>query len=190
MKTIVWEVTVLSPPDATRHCKRCGGKTAHRSSGLFRVNAQQKALDIWLVYRCAFCKSTWNLPLFSRISPKSIHPDLLRRLMENDGELACRYAMDTGLLKRNGAEPGPPVYDVRGEGIDPAQDVRVRLACRHPAEVRVAGIIRKKLSLSKRAFDALVAGGAVALENGADIHRCRVQPGLVILFRRSPTEGA
>jgi len=110
MHSILWEVKFLSPPEALRHCKKCGAKTAHVPSGSFRVNAQQKLLDIWLIYHCAHCKTTWNLTIYSRVSPKSIRRDLLDQFTVNDATLALRYAMDTDLINKNGAETKAPPY--------------------------------------------------------------------------------
>lgn len=183
MKTIFWEVTHLSPPKTIQYCKRCGTKTQYISSGLFRVNAQQKSLDIWLVYRCIHCKSTWNSTLYSRINPKSIPAHLLEKFMENDAELARQYAMDASLLKRNGAEVEAPAHKIIGEDIDLTQDIRVELTSQLPSKLKVSKLIREKLSLSKKSFDEMVSGGMIQLENGADIHKCRVQQHLVILFR-------
>jgi hypothetical protein len=72
MERVLWEVRHPEPPKIVRYCKTCGAKAEYVSSGLFRVNAQQKSLDIWLVYRCTTCKSTWNMTIYSRINPKSI----------------------------------------------------------------------------------------------------------------------
>lgn len=190
MKTIIWEVKALSPPAAIRHCRKCGMKTYHVSSGSFRVNAQQKSLDIWLVYRCAHCKSTWNLAIYSRVNPKSISATLLGKFMDNDIELAHQYAMDTSFLKKNGAEAEPAPHSITGDTIDFAQDTRVKITSQYPSKQMLSKIIRKKLSLSKKAFDEMVANGTIRLENGADIKKCRVRHGLVVLFHSARPHNA
>lgn len=182
MKTIIWEVKFSSPPKTLRHCKKCGAKTEYISSGLFRVNAQQKSLDIWLVYRCVHCKTTWNLPIHSRINPKSISANLLAKFTNNDAKLALQYAMDAELLKRNGAETETPPYKISGEIIDFTQDTKVQIICPHPLKVRVSKIIRQKLSLSKKAFDKLASKGFIQLKNGADLHKSKAHHNLTILF--------
>ena len=88
-----------------RYCKKCQTKTEFTSSGLFRVNANRKNLDVWLIYKCIKCNTTWNLTILSRITTGSIPQDLLDGFHENDIELAKHYASDVTLIKRNGAEP-------------------------------------------------------------------------------------
>ena len=53
MRKVIWEVRYLSLPQVLRHCKKCGQKTLFTCSEKFRVNAQQKTLDIWLIYSIA-----------------------------------------------------------------------------------------------------------------------------------------
>jgi len=90
-------------PSVIRRCKKCSVKTEFDMSGLFRINANKKSLDVWLIYRCSVCDSTWNFSIYTRISPQAIEPELLDRFHENDLDLAVHYATDTALLKRNGA---------------------------------------------------------------------------------------
>lgn len=92
-------------PAAVRYCKRCGVKTEFYSSGLFRMNAHQKNLDVWLIYKCSKCGTTWNMTVFTRVNPRSLSPELLEGFQNNDAEIALRYARDSALIKRNGAEP-------------------------------------------------------------------------------------
>lgn len=182
MNTVLWEVKFLALPKAIRHCKKCGEKTEYVSSGSFRVNAQKKSLDIWLIYRCARCKTTWNLTIFSRVSPTAISRDMLGKFTGNDSGLARRYAMDAGLLEKNGAEVETPPYSILGDDIDLGQETRVKIVSPYPSRVRLAKIIREKLSLSKRTFEELVSAGVIRTENGADIHKCRLQGGTYILI--------
>lgn len=175
IKTILWEVQYLSPPKTIRYCKKCSAKTEFASSDLFRVNAQQKSLDIWLIYRCIHCKTTWNLTLYSRINTKSLAPELLAKFMGNDQELAQQYAMDTELLARNGAETEAPLYQILGEPADLTQELRLVITSRYPSKLKLAKILREKLCLSAKAFDQMISEGRIRIENGGDIHKCKLQ---------------
>jgi hypothetical protein len=88
-----------------KYCKKCKMKAKFASSGLFRVNANRKNLDVWLIYKCIKCNTTWNLTVLSRVTTGSIPQDLLTGFHENDIELAKHYASDVALIKRSGAEP-------------------------------------------------------------------------------------
>ena len=70
MKKIIWKIEPLGLPLVLRHCKKCGKTAEFICSGQFRVNAQRKYLDIWLIYKCAKCDTTWNAAVYSRVSPQ------------------------------------------------------------------------------------------------------------------------
>ncbi|MCD8268591.1 MAG: DUF1062 domain-containing protein [Parabacteroides sp.] len=36
------------------------------------MNSQKRNLDVWLIYRCLECDSTYNLTILSRTKPKLI----------------------------------------------------------------------------------------------------------------------
>ena len=74
MKKIIWEVQSLSLLPVLKYCKKCGRKNLFACSRQFRVNAQRRYLDIWLIYKCCDCNTTWNATVYSRISPQAIKP--------------------------------------------------------------------------------------------------------------------
>ena len=185
MKTIIWEVQYFSPPEVVHYCKKCSKKTTHISSGLFRVNAQAKQLDIWLVYRCTHCKSTWNLPVLSRVNTKHLSPKLLCKFMNNDANLAMQYGMDIHLLKEYGAEAKTPIYEIVGDAISGTQPVKVKIVSPYNTNIRLTKMIREKLSLSHKEFDRQVLAGNIYLEHNVDIYKCRVQKETIVYIHLS-----
>ena len=87
-----------------RRCGGCGKKMVFFCFGKFRVNANGRRLDVWLIYRCQRCGHTWNIPLYERISPEKLSPELYEGLLDNDPELVRRYAGDRGFFKGKGYE--------------------------------------------------------------------------------------
>jgi len=85
-------------------CGGCGRKRQFINTGRFRVNANGKNVDVWLIYQCIKCKHSWNLTIYERKKPGKIPADEYMRLLENDEELAYKYGNDTAFLKRNKAE--------------------------------------------------------------------------------------
>ena len=88
-------------------CHRCGGcgkKQEFVNSGKFRVNANGKSVDVWLIYRCKKCKHSWNLTICERTKPGKIPRELFQAFQENDGETAMAYGRDAAFLKKNHAE--------------------------------------------------------------------------------------
>ena len=74
------------------------------NSGKFRVNANGKSVDVWLIYRCKKCKHSWNLTLFERTKPGKIPAELFGAFLENDHDTALAYGRDIDFLKSNNAE--------------------------------------------------------------------------------------
>ena len=106
MSYLIEETWSLKPAEAfkiRRNCPKCGAKTKYRSTGNFRVNANGKSVDIWLIYQCEACKSTYNLPVFERVRAGQLEPVLYRKFMENDAELALKMGVNRTLFERSRA---------------------------------------------------------------------------------------
>ncbi|RVU55849.1 DUF1062 domain-containing protein [Anaerosphaera multitolerans] len=182
MKTINWEVEYLSSPKVIRYCKKCGHETEHISSDLFRINAQQKSLDIWLIYKCIHCKNTWNMTIYTRINPKSISQDLLNKFMKNDENLARACALDTELIKRNRVKIELPPYDIKGESIDFRSDTKIKIYNPYSANIKVSKVLREKLSLTRKNFDSLVLNKIFQLEKDKDINKSKIVDNITIYY--------
>lgn len=85
------QVTSESEFALHRHCPRCKERRRFASSGKFRVNAQKKRLDAWLIFRCTVCDDRWNWPVHERRPVGALDPMELDALMRNDPELAARH---------------------------------------------------------------------------------------------------
>lgn len=175
MRTITWEVKYPTPPNAHRYCKKCGEKMEFQSSDCFRVNANQKALDVWLIYRCTTCKTTWNLTLLSRVNPKSIPKSTLQKFMDNDHALAHSYAMDSELLSQNGAETHSPEYTVSGEAVDFSEHVKIVIKSDFATKIKLSKVIRSHLGLSNSTFKAYIGKGLIKSPTGKPIEKMKLQ---------------
>ena len=85
-------------------CGGCGKKQEFINSYRFRVNANGKSVDVWLIYRCKKCKHSKNLTIYERTRPGKIPEELFESFMNNDMETAMKYGSDIDFLKRNNAE--------------------------------------------------------------------------------------
>lgn len=183
MKKIVWEVQYLSPPSVVRYCKKCGKKAEFVSSGMFRINGQRKYLDIWLIYKCSDCDTTWKSTIYSRINPKCISNDLLEQFHMNDSALAEKYAMDVELLRRNGVEPGIPAYKVVGEEICLNIPIHLCIISEYPSQIKVSTILREKLSLSQSAFENMLVSGQIRSMFGLDLKKSKLHTEVNLIMR-------
>ena len=83
-------------PACMRRCSKCGRLRKFVCSGKFRVNANGKRLDVWLIYRCERCDTTWNQEIYTRVKPDRIDRGLYQAFLDNDWETALRFAKHDG----------------------------------------------------------------------------------------------
>lgn len=185
--TITWDIQYHDPPAILRHCKKCGKKSEFTCSGEFRINAQQKDLDVWLIYRCTRCNTTWNSAIYSRISPQKLGTDLLQRFSCNDKNLAMQYAMDFPLLQRNGAKIKLPEFQVVGEDVTLTKAVRLKIQSQYALPLKVSSILRTKLGISQREFDALVRDGRIQSSTGQDLRKCKLSSEIIVTISQQLT---
>ncbi|MGX8126841.1 DUF1062 domain-containing protein [Clostridioides difficile] len=174
MQEIIWEVEYTSQLPVIRYCKKCGKKTEYICSDLFRVNAQHKYLDIWLIYKCSNCDSTWNSTIYSRVNPKSLNPEILEQFHTNDNNLVKQYVMNVELLHRNGAEVGIPEYKIVGQEININEFTQIRVVSKYPSQLKVSTLLREKLGLSRKKFDEMLDCGIIKSISGVDLKKSKL----------------
>ncbi|WP_438448060.1 DUF1062 domain-containing protein [Gorillibacterium sp. sgz5001074] len=162
----------LETPKALRACNRCKTVTPFYSSGKFRVNAQQKSIDVWLIYKCERCDSTWNVPIRSRVHTGTLDQELHVKWMTNDPETAWQAAFRTDSLRRmcHGVVPGLP-YRLELDGTLPEQgELKLALACKYPIDARLDKVLCDILGLSRSRLARWVEDGRVVPEPGTGLH--------------------
>lgn len=87
-----------------RNCSGCGGKAVFKNTGCFRVNANGRKIDIWLIYQCVKCKHTSNLSIYERTNLETVPKNERDAFMGNSSELALKYGTDAQFFSRNRAE--------------------------------------------------------------------------------------
>lgn len=182
MKKIIWEVQSLSLLPVLRYCKKCGRKNLFTCSRQFRVNAQRRYLDIWLIYKCCDCNTTWNATVYSRISPQSIKPQLLDGFYKNDNELVEKYAMDSQFLQENGVEVGLPQYSVIGDCFSLNETVQLEIKSKYSLSVKVSSVVRSKLLLSEKEYLQLITSGKIKSFPNQDLKKCKLKEGVTLVF--------
>lgn len=182
MKKVVWEIEYHALPKVTTYCKKCGRKTTFVCSGKFRVNAQRRTLDIWLIYKCANCDSTWNASVYSRISPQSLSPERLEGFCKNEESLIMEYAMDYGFLYRNGVKAELPSYSIIGESFVPGEDIELEIKSKYAVPIKVAALVREKLHLSQAAYYQLIEHGIMKSIPEQNLKKCNLKKEIILTF--------
>lgn len=182
VQTVIWRIQYCTPPTVLRYCKNCGKKSEYICSGEFRINAQQKNLDIWLIYKCARCNRTWNDTIYSRVSPQQIGATLLEQFSANDEHLAVQYAMDISLLQRNGAEVKMPAYQIIGEDVSLDKEVCIKIQSQYVLPLKISSILRAKLGISQREFDTLLSNNRIQSNTKQDLKKCKLSSEIIIFI--------
>jgi len=183
MQKIVWELEYLSTPKVIRYCKKCGKKTYYKSSGLFRVNAQKKSLDIWMIYKCEHCDYTWNAGIYARVNPQKFSEKDLERFYTNDSQLAQEYAMNVSWLKRNQIEVILPEYKIKGEELSSSISTEIYII--NPAAIpyKISEVLRKKLSLSQKEYTDMLQKGTIKSVEGKELKKAKLSKREVVIFQ-------
>lgn len=95
-----WVVIPTCLPLILRRCHACASER-FRASGKFRVNANHKLLDAWLLALCTACGETAKLTVLERMNVRCIRPALLDRLHDNDPGLTAELLQDQVVRRRN-----------------------------------------------------------------------------------------
>ncbi len=182
MKKLIWKIQYDSTPLVYRHCKKCGKKTHFKSSDQFRVNAQRQYLDIWLIYKCTKCNTTWNATIYSRISPQALTAEQLNQFQENDQVLARNYAFSSELLHKSGTECELPEFSVVGDDIITGEYAEVKLISEYILPIKISAVLRKKLHLSQKAYKELVENGRIKDRSDRNLLKSKLNLEAVFVF--------
>jgi len=130
-----WRLQPLALPVVWRHCACCQTLRAFICSERFRINAQKKVLDVWLLYRCGCCEGVWKFPILARCRVGAIAPELRDAFERNDPALAWRYGFDVARLR-------PQVTR-----LEMSEELRVERRVEFATDARAGDVIRVETSL-------------------------------------------
>ncbi|MER5184604.1 DUF1062 domain-containing protein [Streptomyces sp. NPDC002896] len=158
-----WVVTPTCLPVVLRRCHTCASGR-FRTSGKFRVNANHKLIDAWLLALCSDCGDTTKITVLERMNVRSVRPDLLERMHDNDPGLAAELLQDPVVRRRNrialGWDGAWRLDTGRPDHLDhEVIDVSVRFAARIP--VRPVRLIAEGFGLSRTEVERLITEGAL-----------------------------
>jgi hypothetical protein len=163
-RIVVWTIVPTASSSATidRYCPGCAARRPFASSGRFRLNAQRRRIDVWLVYRCARCDRTWNRPVHQRATPSEIGAVRLVRLQANDPELAEE------MVRASDGATNEASFRIDGPRLDLASDAEVeaRLALAAPCRIRLDAALALALGVNRSDVARLARSGRIASHHG------------------------
>lgn len=156
-----WVVVPTCLPVVLRRCHSCPSGR-FRANGKFRVNANHKLLDVWLLVRCVACGDTAKLTILERVNVRSVRAGLLDRLHANDLGLAAELLQDPAVLRRNHVSldwEGAWRLETGSACHGDFRDVSVRFEVRIP--LRPVRLIAEGCGLSRGEVERLIEEGKV-----------------------------
>ncbi|SFO43545.1 hypothetical protein SAMN03159463_01890 [Mesorhizobium sp. NFR06] len=183
---IRWTIAPAIAPRPLINCNRCGGVRPYQCGEKFRVNANGKRIDAWLIYRCTGCENSWNFTILERRNRRDIEPSLLTALEGNDPALVRRYAFDSATLRNRAGRieefaditVGKKLLDGEPEHAA-ALELGLRLEGTTP--LRLDRLLAGELGLSRSRLQALEDRERLTVEpDGARALRKPVRDGLAV----------
>ena len=168
---VAWTITAKTTPRPWVGCSRCGGPRPFRCSGKFRLNANGKRLDAWLVHKCVGCGDTWNYAVVERRAVRDFEPQMLAALETNDAALVRRFAFDVPALRRaaHRVEEFAEVEvrkELLGEATAAARFLEVALVVPAAVSLRLDRLLAVELGLSRSRIAALAYAGHLTASGG------------------------
>jgi hypothetical protein len=161
-----WLVCPAGLPLIRRRCLSCPSER-YRAHGKFRVNANHKLLDVWLLALCARCGQTIKLTVLERVHVRAVDPAALSRFHANDPNLAANLLTDPALLRRNGVTlDWNDAWTLRKTTVDVPEvaviDTSVRFVRRIP--IRLTRLLSAGLEMSGSEVRRLLTDGSLTSE--------------------------
>ncbi|MDA0642301.1 DUF1062 domain-containing protein [Nonomuraea ferruginea] len=130
----------------------CRSESATTGEGRFRVNANRKLLDVWLLVRCVSCDRTSKLTVHERMPVRSFDPVELEGYYANDPKLVAARLLDPLLARRNRFTldwTGAWRLDTPSAWLDGPWPFQAQVVFGDPVPVRPDNLIAQGLGLSR-----------------------------------------
>jgi hypothetical protein len=173
-RTAQWVIRQLGLPAIVKACVSCRS-ARHRPTGKFRVNANGRLLDVWMLICCEQCGHTSKIPVHERVYVRTLESGRRLRFENNDPAMVRELVMDTTLAVRAGyqldwsgtwtLETGMPPGEL--ERADPAP-LKVTVSFELPAPIRVERLLTTGFGLSRPVVRGMVYSGRIRLPMAID----------------------
>lgn len=189
--TFTWEIRVKNCPLLIKKCSHCDSDRFY-CSDKFRMNAQKKNIDVWLIYRCVKCDNTCNMTLLSRTKPDLIDKKQFHCFSMNDRETAWQYAFSVGMASKNNLQLDydsveyEVTSDISSEAIMDMTDevISVRIKCDFDLNLKLSSLIKRCLPLSSTRLKCMFEKGEISLLSVKQPYKYKVKKGDIILIHR------
>lgn len=145
-----WSVRRTRLPLLAMRCLDCRAEAATVGEGRFRINANGKLLDVWLLVRCVCCDRTSKITVHERVPVRSVDPARLCAFENNDQELVAHALLDPAVARRNRFTlDWRGAWQLESSAVDAAWPYRVDVGFLDPVPVRPERLIAQGLGISR-----------------------------------------
>ena len=156
-------------------------------------NLPQSNVDIWLIYQCEKCRSTYNLTIFERVSPKKLPEGSYKKFQENNSALALEIGTSKEIFEKNRAvvKEGSISCIVTKENTEipvSLQDSEgncriIRIQNPNGLKIRADKFLAEQLSISRSKVKHLIADGLLLGSKREDLEKIHLGSSLLILLK-------
>ena len=176
-----WIIIPKNTPEIITCCSKCGSGSRFECSNSFRINANGKALDVWLIYKCSACNTTLNIEILSRVKHSQIGKALYSAFVENDIDTARYYAFDSATMKRNKVVVG---YENVGYDIEKSEHDgdagRLEIVMDLKLPIRLDKLLGEGFGLSRSTVQCMLEGMEISCAEQEVSANMKVKRGLVL----------
>ncbi len=189
----IWEIKTQNPPLLQRKCSHCSSDRFYCSEK-FRMNAQKRNIDVWLIYRCVQCNNTCNITILSRTKPELIPKDLFHDFSTNNKATAWKYAFSPETGRKNNIEQDYKsvkyeiVHDIISieDTLSIKNEVIVfRIKSEFEFGLKLSSVIRTCLGISVNQFSRMLEKEIISIPTTMQIKKHKVKDGDLILIHRT-----
>jgi hypothetical protein len=164
------KIVAEETPKVIRNCEKCKKHTEFTCSEKFRMNAQQKNIDVWLIYKCIHCDNTWNYPVLKRVHVDCMDRKLHQQFQCNDRETAWEYAFQIDQLRKMCSKVNTDIkYTVICEEIFTENgDVTLDINYNYKFDLRLDKLMTRVLGISRSRLLQMTETGEVV--TSPDVH--------------------
>ena len=168
----LWVIREIALPTIIKTCLSCRSNR-HHPSGKFRVNANGKLLDVWLLVHCDHCGRTSKIPVHERVRVRDLEGSRLIMFEKNDPAAVREFVMSPSLASKAiyrldwtgtwALDTDSPFYTLE----DPVP-VNIIVRFELPASIRLEKILMQGFGVSRSHLRSAVASGRVLLPVDVD----------------------
>jgi hypothetical protein len=186
-----WTVEPAGLPLIARGCTSCHRKQLFECSERFRINANGRVLDVWLIYNCLHCDATFNLSILRRTNINEFDRNLLVKYERNDKQTVWQCGFNNGLIAGAGGRMHSDIdYTIKGTSVslDIAQEqglmIYVKLQFSFP--LRIDNLLAKKFSCSRSEIEQIYYQGMLQIYPEKKRRRIRrkIRQSFLFAFRK------